>query len=311
MALNSAATVLGFIIGPSFALCATFGSIDFHGVQINPYTLPGYISAFLSLFGMIILIFLKEIPTSYKKNKKMVPTGSQRGSMVYGSGFYSGGGSIKDISQILKLSSQKKIPVLPVTVCLFLYFAYTASFTVFETIGTHYTYNAFQWEIKENSIMFVILGLVCVSSLFLLQVFLRLANDRILLILTTVLATAGFVTLFNPDPKDYVNHWRFWLGVSLCSASYSTSVALLISAYSKLLENLDQGMMMGWLSSSGSMARIVGPVVASYALQYGGTSGYLVFILMIGLTGMASLIVLASYKVIEPPQIKTLSVNSA
>jgi len=97
----------------------------------------------------------------------------------------------------------------------------------------------------------------------------------------------------------------------LCSASYSTSVGLLISAYSKLLENLDQGMMMGWLSSSGSMARIVGPVVASYALQYGGTSGYLVFILMIGLTGMASLIVLASYKVIEPPQIKTLSVNSA
>ena len=37
--------------------------------------------------------------------------------------------------------------------------------------------------------------------------------------------------------------------------------------------------MMGWLSSSGSVARMIGPIVASYSLQYGGPR--LVFGLMV------------------------------
>jgi len=171
---------------------------------------------------------------------------------------------------------------------------------VFETIGTPYTQEAYGWTVRDNSIMFIILGGVCVLSLFVLQIFVKCFNDRILLIITTLFSVAGFSVLFNPEKGAVVTHWRFWLGVSLCSASYSTAVAVLISIYSKILENLDQGMMMGWLSSAGSMARIVGPIVASYALQYGGTSGYLVFILMITMTGLTAVIVTVSYPIFAP-----------
>jgi MFS family permease len=251
MALNSAATVLGFIIGPAFALFTTFGEVDIHGIAINSYTLPGYVSAAMSIFGMFILVFLKEIPASFKKHKKPV----QGGSATYGSGFYSGGGSIKDVSQILLMSKQRKIPLGPVLVCLFSYFSYTTSFTVFETIGTPYTKDAFGWGVRENSIMFIVLGVVCVSSLVVLQLLVRCLNDRVLVVGCTALSVAGFVVLFDPY-KHFVPKWRFWLGVAFCSASYSTSVAVLISVYSKQLENLDQGMMMGWLSSAGSVAEL-------------------------------------------------------
>jgi len=306
MALNSAATVLGFIIGPAFALFSNFATIDFHGISINQYTLPGYISAALSIFSMLTLVALKEIPASYKKNKRHVSGSVSK----YGSGFYAGGGSIKDVSLILKMSKQQKVPMLPIAISLFCYFAYTTSFTVFETIGTPYTKEAYDWGVRQNSVMYIILGGVCVGALFILQVFVRFFNDRVLLVICTALSVAGFSTLFEPTLTGFVPQWRFWIGVSFCSASYSTSVAIIISIYSKLLENLDQGMMMGWLSSAGSIARIVGPVVASYSLQYGGSSGFLVYIIMISMTGLTTLLTIVSYRLLEPKNIELKGKNT-
>lgn len=140
---------------------------------------------------------------------------------------------------ILKMGMQKKIPVAPVAICLYCYLAYTTSFTVFETVGTPYTLAAFGWGIRENSVMYIILGGVCISALMVLQIFVRFMNDRVLLILTTALSAAGFASMFDPH-KHFTPLWRFWLGVSMCSASYATSVAVLISVYSKVLEGLDQ-----------------------------------------------------------------------
>jgi hypothetical protein len=47
------------------------------------------------------------------------------------------------------MSKQHKIPILPVSISLFCYFAYTTSFTVFETIGTPYTKEAYGWGVRE------------------------------------------------------------------------------------------------------------------------------------------------------------------
>lgn len=58
--------------------------------------------------------------------------------------------------------------------------------------------------------------------------------------------------------------------------------------------------MMGWLSSSGSVARIIGPVIASYALQYGGQSGFMVFLLMMSLMGATTLVTFFGYPVLRP-----------
>lgn len=92
MALNSAANVLGFIIGPSFALGLSYINFSIAGVQVDQYTSPGYLSAILSLVGLLSLVSLKEI-----NKKKSSPTVlPKNGSLRYtGSGTYtaSGGGS--------------------------------------------------------------------------------------------------------------------------------------------------------------------------------------------------------------------------
>jgi len=297
MALNSAANVLGFIIGPAFALIFTTFSFEVSGIKVDAYTLPGYFSAVLSLFGLLSLVTLKEVSESQKKAKK--PKASASGKYG-GSGFYSGAGSVKDISQILQM--RKKIPFIPVSVCLFSYFIYTCSFTVFETIGTPYTSYDFNWGVSQNSILYAALGFLCIISLVILQIFVKLFNDRILLIGTTTFMVAGFAVLF-----DYENHFvslpRFCIAVGLVGAGYATAVAVLISIYSKVLEFLDQGMLMGWLSSSGSVARIIGPVFASNAFQYGG--GRLVFGFMTGLTLLNLFVVMASYRVLAPKTVTT------
>jgi len=238
---------------------------------------PGYLAALMSLAGLISLIWLREIPKELRKKRE--PKVKSQGSMVYsasgkivtsvgGSGFYTGAGSVKDV---LTLQSMKnRIPFLPVSVCLFAYFAYTCSFTTFETIGSNYTYTYYDWDAKENGIMFIVLGCVCIGGLIVLQL-LSLLNipDRILLILVTVFSISGFGVLMDwSTPK--LSQVRFWIGTSMCSGGYSVCVAVLISVYSKVLEGMDQGMMMGWLSSASSIARIIGPIAASYVYQNGG-----------------------------------------
>lgn len=90
------------------------------------------------------------------------------------------------------------VPILPVVICLWAYFTYTTSFTTFETIGTPYTHENFGWDVEDNSIMFTVLGGVCIISLFLLQIFVRCFNDRILILICTVLSLVGFGFLITP-----------------------------------------------------------------------------------------------------------------
>ena len=65
---------------------------------------------------------------------------------------------------------------------------------------------------------------------------------------------------------------------------------------------------MGWLSSSGSVARIIGPVFASYAFQYGGPR--LVFAAMIVVNALTFLILAISYKILRPKNEKTNIINA-
>jgi ceroid-lipofuscinosis MFS transporter 7 len=291
MGLNSAANVLGFIIGPAFSLLLAPININFSGVKIVDYNSPGYLSAIMSLGSLISVIFLKEI-SPHDRKKKIIPINS---NAKYGSGFYSGQGSVKDVSQIIKLAKNaNKSLIIPICICLYIYFSYTTSFTVFETIATPYTEYQFKWDVLKNSILFIILGCICVISLMLLQIFVRYFNDQILLIGCTSFSVASFISVVD-FKGQYVNLTRFSLGCAFGAISYSTSVAVLISIFSKILENSDQGVMMGWLSSSGSIARIIGPLIASYTLDVGGPR--LVFSIMLGFMFLTLLITIISYPI--------------
>lgn len=76
MTLNSACTVLGFIIGPAFAMVTTLSFLNFgvKEIKVDKLTSPGYISCLLSMIGLISLLFLKEVPHS-DRNKGTVRQG--------------------------------------------------------------------------------------------------------------------------------------------------------------------------------------------------------------------------------------------
>jgi len=198
MALNSACTVLGFIVGPSFSLALNYVNFSIKEVKVNYYTGPGYLAGIFSLLALCSLVFLREIPPSFKRRKPQTLTGSTAGS-----GFYAGQGSVKDISQVLQMRG-KNLPVGGILISLFGYFTYTLSFTVFETIGTPYTQDAFHWGVLYNSLLYVSLGVLCVLSLVVLQIFVKLFKDRASLVGTTLLSVAGYAILV--DLKTQVKH---------------------------------------------------------------------------------------------------------
>jgi len=131
-----------------------------------------------------------------------------------------------------------------------------------------------------------------VLSLLILQFFVRCFNDRVLILGTTFLSLVGFVLLIDLQ-SQYVDLAKFGVAASLSAAGYSSNVSLLISIYSKVLEAHDQGMMMGWLTSSASVARMIGPIIASYSMQYGGPR--LVFLLMISITILTLIVLVLRY----------------
>eukprot|EP01104_Vermistella_antarctica_P009175 TRINITY_DN2337_c1_g2_i1.p1 TRINITY_DN2337_c1_g2~~TRINITY_DN2337_c1_g2_i1.p1 ORF type:complete len:508 (-),score=119.42 TRINITY_DN2337_c1_g2_i1:112-1635(-) len=184
MALNSASTVLGFILGPAFAILSSV--IDFsidlprfnQVLSFNPNTLPGWISSVMSLACMLPLIWVKEPAVKGPEYDAVTSVNSFR-----------------SLGQL----GQPGVPLLPVSVVLYLYFVLTTTFTLFETIGTPYTVAAYDWSVMENGFFFVGLGVWCIISLILLQVFILCVSDRQMLLLVFVVSIVGFSLLIQMD----------------------------------------------------------------------------------------------------------------
>ncbi len=191
------------------------------------------------------------------------------------------------------------IPWLPVIICLLLNFAITLTFTALETIGPPYTKELLDWGQWQNGVYFMVLGFICILSLAVLQFVVKCISDRAVLPLTCLLMSFGYALDFNLNPADFPPIWCFYVSSALTSIGYAAGTAVLIAIYSKVLEGLDQGMFMGAFSAACSIARIVGPLGASYVLQldpharwvFGGIS----IMLFVSAVGSA-----LSYRVLKP-----------
>jgi len=186
------------------------------------------------------------------------------------------------------------LPLMTIALCLLLQFVFYTAFTIFETIGTPYTESAYNWTVTDNGLLFAAIGILCILALVILQIFGRLFRDRTLLVGTEIFMVAGFGILISYPFKDYVELPRFLIGVGVGSMGFSAACALLIAIFSKVLGNVEQGLLMGWLSSSGSIARTVGPVCASYFLMYLG--GGVVFLTVGALLFFATVVTLLYWR---------------
>jgi len=320
MGINSAAGILGFILGPAMAAGLAFlpRHVVYEWFAFNGCTYPGYASVVLSLFCLLFLptfndIQANKVPTvpllleeegeidlaelssyfSSEPNNMNMPITNQQiedGDVIKSGDVRTpkiatnpmASASVSSIQSLRKLAQPKsQLPTVSIIVCLYLQFVFYTAFTIFETIGTPYTQDHYNWSVTENGLLFAGIGGACIVALAVLQMFAMCLRDRALLIGTEVLMIAGFGVLINYPFDASVDLPRFLIGVAAASIGFSAACALIIAIFSKILEDQEQGLMMGYLSTAGSAARMIGPVGASYVLNYVG--GSLVFLIVVGM----------------------------
>eukprot|EP01113_Clastostelium_recurvatum_P004583 TRINITY_DN12024_c0_g1_i1.p1 TRINITY_DN12024_c0_g1~~TRINITY_DN12024_c0_g1_i1.p1 ORF type:complete len:537 (-),score=108.89 TRINITY_DN12024_c0_g1_i1:32-1642(-) len=305
MAYNSAANMLGFTFGPILASTLSLLPVITlaPGAEINTNTNPGYCIAILSTIALVlVLATLREIPKSLRKALSGMirdsPPNSDHSvhrrpltdSLLYnGSGYFGTGGSIEDVVSLSKAGRQCSIPML---LCLFFYYALTSAFTVWETLGASFTSMTYNFHVFYNGLFFAGMGFASIAALILMQLTAKLANDRVLLATSLSCTSIGFglMMIDHGTPPQTA----FYFGAIITSVGYAMSVALVISVYNKFLMVPD----LSWLSASGAIARIIGPVTAAYTLQYGGA--LLLWAMATVLVASASLLAVAFYRKLSP-----------
>jgi len=261
MSYNAASSVLGFICGPAFSLLTSLPALHFKihtggfYLSFDSATAPGWLSAFFSILGLISLIPFKEVKRTHVPlnnslnsdlSEKILPSTTAR--------------SFRSLSLINK----SRIPMRGVVVCLFFAFTLTTAFTIFETTCPLYTEKYYAYNDWDNSLLFLVISIGCLIALFLLQIFLYfIPDERILLTIFGVICTGGLIVLFDWN-NGFVPLWRFYFGVALTAGGYADGNAVLVILFSKILEEQEQGMMMGWFSSAGAISRMSAPIIASY-----------------------------------------------
>ncbi|XP_076117652.1 major facilitator superfamily domain-containing protein 8-like isoform X2 [Mytilus galloprovincialis] len=91
---------------------------------------------------------------------------------------------------------------------------------------------------------------------------------------------------------------QFIFGTLMIVIGYPTCNVMTYTLYSKILGPKPQGMMMGWLTASGSLARTVGPIFVSQV--YNAYGPRVTFVSMIIIVFLAILMLLAVFKRLTP-----------
>jgi MFS family permease len=160
-------------------------------------------------------------------------------------------------------------------VCVLNFFVAMTVFALFETALTPTTAQ-FGWGTMQNGVAFSVLALVSIGTLVAFNVvnnrcFLPSndAKDVWLHMAGLVLQLAGCVIIFSWFAE--IDPVRFLIGMSLLvSMGYSICTVESLTMYSKLFGTRPAGTMMGYITSTGSIARITGPIMAGYLYAAGG-----------------------------------------
>jgi len=160
-------------------------------------------------------------------------------------------------------------------ICVLNFFIAMTVFALFETALTPTT-ATFGWGLVENGIAFSSLAICSIITLVLFNVINNRCFDEnnamkdiflhlgglFLQIIGCIITFSWFVEI---EPV------RFLIGMALLVAiGYSICTVEVLTMYSKLFGTRPAGTMMGYITSTGSVARITGPIMAGFLYAEGG-----------------------------------------
>jgi MFS transporter, ceroid-lipofuscinosis neuronal protein 7 len=331
MSLVSAAQAGGFVFGP--AIGAGLSVLDFKvgPFVVNEYTSPAYLQIVLCIGGIIVaslsfrslgvLKVANEDAVAEDAKPLLIDTDDRQAGYSdedLGSG---GGGADDDDDEYARdtrrFGADGKTPAKKVLgwleddhekgmnrfgmmLCLVLFFVITLVFALFETVITPVSLDYYCWGTAYNGILFGGVAFGTMITLPGLSYVVRngYVSDRLALVFGMDIMTFSFLIMYSywNDPMPLA---QFILGViGMVGPGYMYAQVELLSIYSKLLGRARPGSYIGWISSSGSIARIIGPIVAGYMLQVGGLD--VVVVTIGGIVTVALIVLLVFYSRLKP-----------
>jgi len=252
--------VIGFICGPGVAAITSLPALQVNvtigsfPVHIGAETSPGFVSALFALAGLLALIPFKDVPSPFRDGTRS---------------------RVSQFSLFHHFGRRGGVSLSGVLCILFSVFAFTTAFTMFETLGPLYcTDNPdLKFTVLQIALTFGLVSVNALLALVLMQVILRFVvkNERLNLIGFGFFTSAGLILLFDWT-TGFVGFWRFTVAIFCVSFGFTVNQALTLVIFSRILEGIEQGVMMGWLSSTSSIARMICPIAASYAFAAWGAN---------------------------------------
>ena len=231
------------MIGAAFGLGFVFGPVMGGFLSHLGYEFVGYASAAFSLLAFLFAFFL--LPESMTEKKSM-------------SGFSFKLFNFGDVKNILK------IPNIGIFIFLFFVIIFSVAniYGTFALLGQKY----YGFSDRENGYLFGILGMVgVIIQGGLIKRLSTMLSEKSLLILGMVALMLGLILL--PYGGDFTG--VAWVAVVLAIGTGILQPTL-ISFVSKYSPSNNQGAVLGFNSSMGSLARVLGPVWGGFAFQFLG-----------------------------------------
>ncbi|SPP77519.1 major facilitator superfamily domain-containing protein 8 isoform X1 [Drosophila guanche] len=312
VSMVSLAQVLGFIIGPTLQAAVTplgpIGHVWLWGkMHVNMFTGSGWINVIMSMCN-----FMMFLPGVFEEHKI-----AAREVMVM-----QGGTSERDTWKGIKPS------YLSAWTLIVAFFVLVFNFVLLETLGTSLTMDMWAWTHEQAlwnmGIMMTTAAIVSLVTFVMIEPLCKLVAERYVLIWggfsLMVLGRVLFLP-WGPDPPKlaltynaslnlslddpaylgcpHTQEWcgdipavsltQFIIGFALTSVGYPIGVTLIQTIFSKVLGPRPQGVWMGWMTGSGCLSRVLGPVfVGSIYTRLGtywtfGVTSFMMLVAMIAL----------------------------
>ncbi|XP_072898911.1 major facilitator superfamily domain-containing protein 8 isoform X2 [Hemitrygon akajei] len=233
MANISACQALGFILGP--ALQTAMISIGQTGVswkvidlELNMYTAPAFLGAFLGIVNIIFIIAVfREHHVDELNGAKCI------------------NGNIQGTSEMLE-NSDGDIDLVAVVTCNILFFVIFFAFAIFETIATPLTMDMYAWTGKQavlyNGLLLVGVGVESIVVFMTTKILSKRLEDRLLLLKGFVIIFVGFFILLpwgNQYPQIQWTGYIYGLANSLWKWSTHTWTSFCWAGLSSLWTSVD------------------------------------------------------------------------
>ncbi|KAL6071312.1 MFS domain-containing protein [Balamuthia mandrillaris] len=243
MAWLAACQFAGFALTPGLGSLLTLVDFSIGPVPFDRYTSPGWVLVLSNLLVFFWWVFMmKSIPPTKEESEK------------------------QPIGTVTKRDTEYWFTFVGITLFILFNFVGRGVIALLETEGTPLylrSIGASTENVSKAGMMFFYLGLGGMAVYFVIDFARKKIPNYLLLILSFIVVAVGSLLFLDFDMDGSIRFSRFLAGAILIwSLGSPISQVLIISTFAKMLGRKPQGTQMGYMTSAGSIGRILFPLLA-------------------------------------------------